>query len=48
MLLFSPERIDPGNKNFAVTEIPKVVGGLTKTCTELTGSLYSQIIRHVH
>jgi len=23
---FSPERIDPGNKNFAVTEIPKSGG----------------------
>ena len=42
---FSPERIDPGNKNFDVTEIPKVVGGLTKTCTELSGLLYSQIIK---
>ena len=30
---FSPERIDPGNKNFEVTKIPKVVGGLTPTCT---------------
>ncbi len=45
---FSPERIDPGNKNFAVTEIPKVVGGLTKVCTQLSGLLYSQIIKHVH
>ena len=45
---FSPERIDPGNKNFDVTEIPKVVGGLTEACTSLSGLLYSQIIRHVH
>jgi UDP-N-acetyl-D-glucosamine dehydrogenase len=45
---FSPERIDPGNKSFDVTEIPKVVGGITKNCTELSGLLYSQIIRHVH
>jgi UDP-N-acetyl-D-glucosamine dehydrogenase len=45
---FSPERIDPGNKNFSVTEIPKVVGGLTEKCTMLSGLLYSQIIRHVH
>jgi len=47
-IAFSPERIDPGNKQFDVTEIPKVVGGLTKTCTELSGLLYGQIIRHVH
>ena len=30
---FSPERIDPGNKDFDVTQIPKVVGGLTPACT---------------
>ena len=45
---FSPERIDPGNKNFVVTKIPKVVGGLTKACAELTGLLYRQIIQNVH
>ncbi len=45
---FSPERIDPGNKNFAVTEIPKVVGGLTRTCAQLTSLLYSKIIAQVH
>ncbi len=31
-LAFSPERIDPGNKTFKVTQIPKVVGGLTPVC----------------
>jgi UDP-N-acetyl-D-glucosamine dehydrogenase len=45
---FSPERIDPGNKNFAVTDIPKVVGGLTPASTFLTGLLYSKIIKNVH
>jgi len=45
---FSPERIDPGNKNFVVTKIPKVVGGLTEKCVELTSLLYGQIIKHVH
>jgi len=45
---FSPERIDPGNKNFVVTKIPKVVGGLTKACAQLTGLLYRQIIQNVH
>lgn len=47
-LAFSPERIDPGNKNFAVTEIPKIVGGLTPACRSLTGLLYSKVIRKVH
>lgn len=47
-LAFSPERIDPGNQQFKVTQIPKVVGGLTLACTELTRLLYSQIIKRVH
>jgi len=47
-LAFSPERIDPGNKNFHVTAIPKVVGGLTKNCTSLTALLYRQVIKQVH
>ena len=47
-LAFSPERIDPGNPHFKVTQIPKVVGGLTERCTQLTQMLYQQIIAHVH
>ena len=47
-IAFSPERIDPGNKSFAVTDIPKVVGGLTPESTSLTGLLYSKIIKKVH
>jgi UDP-N-acetyl-D-glucosamine dehydrogenase len=47
-LAFSPERIDPGNPDFKVTQIPKVVGGLTERCTQLTQMLYGQIIKRVH
>jgi UDP-N-acetyl-D-glucosamine dehydrogenase len=47
-LAFSPERIDPGNKTFDVTRIPKVVGGLTPKCTELTALIYGQIIKTIH
>ncbi|OGX31324.1 MAG: UDP-N-acetyl-D-glucosamine dehydrogenase [Omnitrophica WOR_2 bacterium RIFCSPHIGHO2_01_FULL_48_9] len=47
-LSFSPERIDPGNKQYDVTSIPKVVGGLTPTCGALTKLVYEQIIKHVH
>ncbi|MBF0331271.1 MAG: nucleotide sugar dehydrogenase [Candidatus Omnitrophica bacterium] len=47
-LAFSPERIDPGNKQFKVTDIPKVVGGLTPKCTALTVALYGKIIKHIH
>jgi len=47
-LSFSPERIDPGNPQFDVTRIPKVVGGLTPDSGELTALLYGKIIKHIH
>ncbi len=47
-LAFSPERIDPGNKQYKVTAIPKVVGGLTPKCTQLTVALYGKIIKIIH
>ena len=46
-LAFSPERIDPGNKQFTTATTPTVVGGLTPRCGELTRLLYSQIIEKV-
>ncbi|MBB3047823.1 UDP-N-acetyl-D-glucosamine dehydrogenase [Litorivivens lipolytica] len=46
-LAFSPERIDPGNKQYSVSEIPKVTGGVTKQCTTLAAALYRQIVDHV-
>jgi UDP-N-acetyl-D-glucosamine dehydrogenase len=46
-LAFSPERIDPGNAKYFVTNIPKVVGGLSKKSTEITAILYRQIIDKV-
>jgi UDP-N-acetyl-D-glucosamine dehydrogenase len=39
-LAFSPERIDPGNARFNTRNIPKVVGGVTPTCTEVAKRLY--------
>ena len=43
-LAYSPEREDPGNKNFDTRTIPKVVGGLTPTCAKLAYHLYSLAI----
>lgn len=43
-LAYSPEREDPGNKNFTTATIPKVVGGLTKKCSEMTCKLYGAAI----
>ncbi len=41
-LAFSPERVDPGNPKFNTRNIPKVVGGVTPTCTEVGVELYRQ------
>ena len=38
-LAFSPERVDPGNTKWNVRNTPKVVGGLTPTCTGLAKTL---------
>jgi len=46
-LAFSPEREDPGNKRFAATNIPKVVGGATSSCLEVATALYNAITRSV-
>jgi len=42
-LAFSPERVDPGNRRFTTANIPKVVGGVTKSCTELASDLYRNV-----
>ena len=43
-LVFSPEREDPGNRDFETRTIPKVCGGDTQQCLEVGVSLYSQVI----
>ena len=43
-LAYSPEREDPGNKEFNVSKIPKVIGGYTKKCLEVADSLYKKIV----
>jgi UDP-N-acetyl-D-glucosamine dehydrogenase len=47
-LAFSPERINPGDRQFTVENTPKVVGGLTPQCTELARRLLAQLFAHVH
>jgi UDP-N-acetyl-D-glucosamine dehydrogenase len=47
-LAFSPERINPGDREYSVENTPKVVGGLTAHCTELGRLLLVQLFPHVH
>ena len=46
-LVFSPERIDPGNETFTVKNTPKIVGGLTPACNAAAEALYTKIVNRV-
>src|SRR4029450_368977 len=46
-LAYSPERIDPGQASFGIRNTPKVVGGYTDRCRDLTVSFYSSFVDQV-
>ena len=46
-LAFSPEREDPGNKAFDMSNTPKVVSGITSACLERVKALYEQVCPQV-
>lgn len=43
-LAYSPERVDPGNKQFNTKNTPKVVGGVTEECTKVAASMYRAVL----
>lgn len=43
-LAFSPERVDPGNKQYKTKNTPKVVGGVGKDSTEVAAALYRSVL----
>ncbi|SDW42665.1 UDP-N-acetyl-D-glucosamine dehydrogenase [Marininema mesophilum] len=43
-LAFSPERVDPGNKVYNTKNTPKVVGGVTPSCTQVAAALYQNVL----
>ncbi|HBI57404.1 MAG TPA: UDP-N-acetyl-D-glucosamine dehydrogenase [Firmicutes bacterium] len=43
-LAFSPERVDPGNKQYKTKNTPKVIGGVTPECSQLAQMLYSSVL----
>lgn len=47
-LAFSPERLDLGNTTYPVEAIPRVVGGITPSCTEVACALYQQLAAKIH
>jgi UDP-N-acetyl-D-glucosamine dehydrogenase len=47
-LAFCPERIDPGNTHYGVSNTPTVVGGITKQCTATATLFYKLFVSDVH
>jgi UDP-N-acetyl-D-glucosamine dehydrogenase len=45
---FSPERVDPGNREFTTKTTPKIVGGINQASAEAAASLYRKAIDDVH
>ncbi|MGE7982544.1 nucleotide sugar dehydrogenase [Solibacillus sp. NPDC093137] len=43
-LAYSPERVDPGNKDFNTKNTPKVVGGVTEGCTKVAAAMYRSVL----
>lgn len=41
---FSPERVDPGNKQFKTKNTPKVVGAIGKDATEVIAKMYREVL----
>jgi UDP-N-acetyl-D-glucosamine dehydrogenase len=46
-LCFSPERVDPGNTVWTTRNTPKVIGGVTKSCSEVGVAFYSRVFNTV-
>ncbi|MDA1274121.1 MAG: nucleotide sugar dehydrogenase [Verrucomicrobia bacterium] len=46
-LAYSPEREDPGNPNSRVSEIPRVIGGLTPECLAKASALYGLAVKTI-
>jgi UDP-N-acetyl-D-glucosamine dehydrogenase len=47
LLAYSPERIDPGNVEFDLRAIPRIVGGMTPEATGVAGLFYAQLVDKV-
>jgi len=47
LLAFSPEREDPGRKDFTTKSIPKIVGGVNPASTEAAAALYGAALERV-
>ncbi len=46
-LAFSPERVDPGRKDWTTENTPKVIGGITPACSQVAAAMYRQAMKAV-
>lgn len=46
-LAFSPERVDPGRKDWTTKNTPKVLGGITLACLEVASAYYAAAIERL-
>src|ERR671939_732780 len=46
-LAFSPERVDPGRTDYTIANTPKIVGGLTPSCTQRALEVYGRVCDHL-
>ena len=46
-LVYSPERLDPGNTQYDTKNIPRVVVGVTKKCTDVAKELFSAVVNDI-
>jgi UDP-N-acetyl-D-glucosamine dehydrogenase len=46
-LAYSPERVDPGNATYQTPNIPKIIAGVTPTCTDMAAALYGDCMCRV-
>jgi len=47
-IAYSPERVDPGNKDFHTQNTPKVIGSISPEGQDLGVKIYSKIIEKLH
>jgi len=46
-VVYSPEREDPGNKQFTAAQIPKLIGGVTPSCLDRGVAIYEILFEKV-
>jgi len=46
-IAYSPERVDPGNKQYPIDKVPTIVGGISAECTNVATAFYGSIMDRI-